>query len=434
MADELDKTIEELEAEVLDELEEANGADAPKKSAGKADPMDKVEGEVQDTGKAVVSPDQKDAPSKKVAATAKEVSGDAQQKGEGKPDAMPAAKGDAKENKPLAAGHVPEGEENLAEMEDEKKEMMMKKEMASMTKAEMMDKMSEMMGKMNSMKKPELMAAYNAMEMAMKKDEMKEPTEEEKSKSEAVEKRVKEIDVKEHVDALMNGEGDLSEEFKRKAATVFEAAVKSKVRDEVSKIEDDYRKDLDENINANKDELTTKVDTYLNYVCEEWTKENELAIERGLKGEIAEDFISGLKQLFEDHYIDVPNEKYDVLEAQSEKISQLEAKLNEAIEKNVSMKTDNAKLVREQVISEMSSDLAETEIEKFKSLTEDVDFEDEDSYKEKLGTLKENYFPKQKTVVAETVDNVETGNAQDIDVSNSMTAYMSAIGRVAKGQ
>ena len=438
MADELDKTIEELEAEVLDELEEANGADAPKKSAGKADPMDKVKGEVQDTGKAVVSPDQKDAPAKKVAAAAKEVSSDAQQKGEGKPDKMPGLKakadGTGGQSKSLAAGHVPEGEESLAEMEDDDKKEMMNKEMAKMTKSEMMDKMSEMMGKMNSMKKPELMAAYNAMEMAMKKDEMKEPTEEEKSKSEAVEKRVKDIDVKEHVDALMNGEGDLSEEFKRKAATVFEAAVKSKVRDEVSRIEDDYRKDLDENINANKDELTEKVDTYLNYVCEEWTKENELAIERGLKGEIAEDFISGLKQLFEDHYIDVPNEKYDVLEAQSEKISQLEAKLSETIEKNVSMKSNNAQLVREQVISEMSTDLAETEIEKFKSLTEDVDFTDEDSYKEKLETLKENYFPKVKTVVAETVDNVETGNAQDIDVSNSMTAYMSAIGRVAKSQ
>ena len=433
MADELDKTIEELEAEVLDELEEANGADAPKKNAGKAETMDKIEGDgatapTQDTGKAVVSPDQKDAPAKKVAAAAKEVSGDAQQKGEGKPDAMPAAKGDAKENKPLAAGHVPEGEENLEEMQ---KQEMMKKEMKGMTK-EMMKQ--EMAKKMGEMKKDDLMAAYDAMmnKEMMAKDE--EPTDEEKAKSEAVEKRVKEIDVKEHVDALMNGEGDLSEEFKRKAATVFEAAVKSKVRDEVSRIEDDYRKELDENINANKYELTTKVDTYLNYVCEEWTKENELAIERGLKGEIAEDFISGLKQLFEDHYIDVPNEKYDVLEAQSEKISQLEAKLNEAIEKNVSMKTDNAKLVREQVISEMSSDLAETEIEKFKSLTEDVDFEDEASYKEKLETLKENYFPKQKTVVAETVDNVETGNAQDIDVSNSMTAYMSAIGRVAKGQ
>jgi hypothetical protein len=293
----------------------------------------------------------------------------------------------------------------------------------------MKDVIANGMGKMNKVKLEKLYAAFTSPE-----EEEDEPTEEEKEKSEAVEKRVKDIDVKEHVDALMNGEGDLSEEFKRKAATVFEAAVKSKVRDEVSRIEDDYRKDLDENINTNKDELTEKVDTYLNYVCEEWTKENELAIERGLKGEIAEDFISGLKQLFEDHYIDIPNEKYDVLEAQSEKISQLEAKLNEAIERNVSMKTNNAQLVREQVISEMSSDLAETEIEKFKSLTEDIDFADEDSYREKLETLKENYFPKQKTVMAETVDNVETGNAQDIDVSNSMTAYMSAIGRVAKGQ
>ena len=419
MADELDKTIEELEAEVLDELEEANGADAPKKSAGKAEPMDKVEGEVQDTGKPVVSPDQKDSPAKKVAAKAKEVSSDAQQKGEGKPDKMdkPKAKADGTgaTSKSLAAGHVPEGEDL-----SEKK---------SMTKEQIKDVIANGMGKMNKVKLEKLYAAFTSPE-----EEEDEPTEEEKEKSEAVEKRVKDIDVKEHVDALMNGEGDLSEEFKRKAATVFEAAVKSKVRDEVSRIEDDYRKDLDENINTNKDELTEKVDTYLNYVCEEWTKENELAIERGLKGEIAEDFISGLKQLFEDHYIDIPNEKYDVLEAQSEKISQLEAKLNEAIERNVSMKTNNAQLVREQVISEMSTDLAETEIEKFKSLTEDVDFADEASYREKLETLKENYFPKVKTVVAETVDNVETGNAQDIDVSNSMTAYMSAIGRVAKGQ
>jgi hypothetical protein len=419
MADELDKTIEELEAEVLDELEEANGADAPMKSAGKADPMDKVEGEVQDTGKPVVSPDQKDSPAKKVAAKAKEVSSDAQQKGEGKPDKMdkPKAKADGTgaTSKSLAAGHVPEGEDL-----SEKK---------SMTKEQIKDVIANGMGKMNKVKLEKLYAAFTSPD-----EEEEEPTEEEKDKAEAVEKRVKDIDVKEHVDALMNGEGDLSEEFKRKAATVFEAAVKSKVRDEVSRIEDDYRKDLDENINTNKDELTEKVDTYLNYVCEEWTKENELAIERGLKGEIAEDFISGLKQLFEDHYIDIPNEKYDVLEAQSEKISQLEAKLNEAIERNVSMKTNNAQLVREQVISEMSTDLAETEIEKFKSLTEDIDFADEASYREKLETLKENYFPKQKTVVAETVDNVETGNAQDIDVSNSMTAYMSAIGRVAKGQ
>ena len=151
--------------------------------------------------------------------------------------------------------------------------------------------------------------------------------------NEAIEKRLETVDVSEHVDALMNGEGDLSEEFKRKAATVFEAAVKSKIRDEVVRIEEEYKSELDESIEETKEELSEKVDTYLNYVVEEWMKENELAVERGLKGEIAEDFISGLKTLFEDHYVDVPDEKYDVLEAQSEKITELEGKLDEAISK-----------------------------------------------------------------------------------------------------
>jgi len=240
---------------------------------------------------------------------------------------------------------------------------------------------------------------------------------------------LKSIDVSEHVNALMNGEGDLSEEFKRKAATVFEAAVKSKVRSEVERMEDEYKSELEENINATKEELTEKVDSYMNYVVEEWMKENELAIERGLKGEIAEDFISGLKQLFEDHYVDVPDEKYDVLEAQSEKISELENRINEMMEEQIQTKTQNAILVKEQVMSETTSDLAETEIEKFKSLIEDVDFTTEESYREKLGTLKESYFPKSAPVVTEAIDDVETGIAQDIDTSDSMAAYMSAIGR-----
>jgi hypothetical protein len=160
-------------------------------------------------------------------------------------------------------------------------------------------------------------------------------------------------------------------------------------------------------------------------------KENELAIERGLKGEIAEDFISGLKQLFEDHYVDVPDEKYDVLEAQSDKISELESKLNEAIEQSVQLKKNNAGLVKEQVVSEVSSDLADTEIEKFKSLIEDVDYSDEESYREKLSTLKESYFPNADStlLVTETIDDVETGTAQDVDTSSSMAAYMTAIGR-----
>jgi len=410
MANELDKTIEELEAEVLDELEEANGADAPMKSAAPAEKV-KMEKDYEDTGKAVVDPEQKDAPAKKVAAKAKEVSGDAAQKGEGPPDKM----------QKLAAGDQVESEgEDLSEGEHEDK-----MEMAKMTKEMMVNAMYEMM---KGKKKVDLAAMYNGMKKASE-GAHEEVDEKAKAKAEAVETRLKSIDVAEHVEALMTGEGDLSEEFKRKAATVFEAAVKSKVRSEVERMEEEYTTELEENITTTKEELAEKVDTYLNYVVEEWMKENELSIERGLKGEIAEDFISGLKQLFEDHYVDVPDEKYDVLEAQSEKISELEAKLNEAIEQSVQMKKSNASLVKEQVVSEVTSDLADTEIEKFKSLIEDVDYSDEESYREKLGTLKESYFPKNAPVVSETIDDVDTGTAQDVSSDDSMSAYMTAIGR-----
>ena len=419
MANELDKTIEELEAEVLNELEEANGQDAPKKSAAPADKIDTSKADYEDTGAPVVSPNQKDSAAKKLAAKAKEISGDAQQKGEGAPDKMDTPNdGMAKVAKSLAAGdQVDHDGDDLAEME--------KMEMAKMTKEMMVNAMYEMM---KGKKKTDLQAMYSGMQKATEMAD-KDMDEESKAKSEAVETRLKTIDVSEHVEALMTGEGDLSEEFKRKAATVFEAAVKSKVRSEVERMEEDYKTELEENINTTKGELTEKVDTYLNYVVEEWMKENELAIERGLKGEIAEDFISGLKQLFEDHYVDVPDEKYDVLEAQSDKISELEAKLNEAIEQSVQMKKSNAGLVKEQVVSEVTTDLADTEIEKFKSLIEDVDYSDEESYRDKLGTLKESYFPKNAPVVTETIDDVETGTAQDVDNSDSMQAYMTAIGR-----
>jgi len=420
MANELDKTIEELEAEVLSELEEANGADAPMKSAGKPDKMDKAEGEVQDTGKAVVEPTQGEAPAKKVAAAAKQITGDAAQKSAGKADSMDKPNdAEKKAAKPLAAGFEAEGDEVIAEMDHPKKE--------NMTKDKMINAMKDMMMGMHKEKKDVIQATYDKM-MAAYGEGAHEETEEEKAKSEAVENRLKSIDVSEHLEALISGEGDLSEDFKRKAATVFEAAVKSKVRSEVERMEDEYKSELEENINTTKEELTEKVDSYMNYVVEEWMKENELAIERGLKGEIAEDFISGLKQLFEDHYVDVPDEKYDVLEAQSEKISELEGRINEMMEEQIQSKSVNSKLVKEQVVSEVTTDLAETEIEKFKSLIEDVDFSSEESYREKLGTLKESYFPKTQ-VLTETLDDVETGIAQDIDTSDSMAAYMSAIGR-----
>ena len=424
MADQLDKTIEELEAEVLGELEEANGADAPMKNAAKAEKQEAVPSDGV-TGKADVGgakPEAKvekgadedrgeKAIGKKAAAQSKEVSGDAQQKGEGKPDAMPVAKGDAKDNKPLAAGDENvQGEEEIVEM----------------TKMEMKDKMINAMASMNKEKMEKLMAMYNKM------DEM-DMDEAQKEKSEKVEKRVADIDVKEHVDALMNDENsELTDEFKKKAATVFEAAVKSKVREEVERLEEEYKNELTSEINETKEDLSEKFDNYLNYVVEEWMKENTLAIERGLKGEIAEDFISGLKQLFEDHYVDVPDEKYDVLEAQSDKISKLEGKLDETIQKVVETKEQNAQLVREKVISESVSDLAETEIEKFQSLVREVDFTDEASFREKIDTLKESYFPRTKVEMKETIDDVETGTVKDIDTSDAMNVYMTAIGRSVK--
>ena len=423
MANELDKTIEELEAEVLDELEEANGQDAPMQSAGKADKMDSIPGEVQDTGNPVVSPDQKDAAAKKIAAKAKKVSGDASQKSAGKSDSMDKPNdGEGKAAKSLAAGFEADGEEELSEMDKEMPET----EKMPNTKGGMIN---AMMDKMNGKSKKEMQMSYNNVMKSLDTNYDKEESEDDKMKKEAVENRLKSIDVSEHLEALISGEGDLSEEFKRKAATVFEAAVKSKVRSEVERMEDEYKSELEENINATKEGLTEKVDTYLNYVVEEWMKENELAIERGLKGEIAEDFISGLKTLFEDHYVDVPDEKYDVLEAQSEKISELEGRINEMMEEQIQSKSVNATLVKEQVLSALSSDLAETEIEKFKSLIEDVDFSSEESYHQKLSTLKESYFPKTSQVLTETLDDVETGIAQDIDTSDSMAAYMSAIGR-----
>ena len=358
---ELEQTIEELEAEVLAELEEASDPKSGAAPAAKAEKVDAVTpgGKVDDIGGADpeakvekgADEDRTDkAIGKKAAAAAKEVGGDAQQKGEGKPD----------KPEKLAAGFEAEGDEVIAEA-------------APKTKTAMLQAMND---KMASMKAGDLKSQYETIMSAMDHEEV-EPTEEEKVKAEAVEARIKDIDVKEDVQALMSADDSLSEDFKIKAATIFEAAVKSKVRSEIERIHEVVLDEKTEEIDVFKSELTEKVDTYLNYVVEEWTKENELAIERGLKGEIAEDFISGLKQLFEDHYIDVPDEKYDVLEAQSEKIAELEEKVNNVMEQNIALTSVKSGLVREQVVSEACEDLTNTEIEKFKSLTEDVDFADE---------------------------------------------------------
>ena len=430
MSDELEKTIEELEAEVLAELEEAE--DPTKKGAAPAEKADKLDGktpggEVDDLGKPVVDPDQKDAPAKKAAAKAKETSGDAAQKGEGSPDKPETVKGTSDEKKLKPGAGKNAGPEKLAAGDDTDHDGEELSE-APKTKA-------DHLAFFEKMKATELKNMYAGYQSSLDEAENAETEEElkklENAKAE-IEEKIKNISVKEDVEALVAGE-DLSEEFKEKAATIFEAAVKSKIRSEVERMSKDYHDTKEQEIDTFKEELTEKVDTYLNYVVEEWTKENELAIERGLKGEIAEDFISGLKQLFEDHYIDVPDEKYDVLEAQSEKISELEEKLNETIQKNVELNNSTNNLVREQVISEVSEDLADTEIEKFKDLTKDVEFGDEESFRDKLDVLKESYFPKMQTLTStRTFDDEDGSTAQDVDTTDTMGKYMSAISRNQK--
>ena len=401
--DELDKTIEELEAEILAELDEANGQDAPKQGAAAAEKSEKLKGstpggEVVDTGKPVVDPEQKDAPAKKSAAKAKEISGQAPQKGEGSPD---------KPEKLAAGDELDHDGEELDET----------------SKQEMIERIVK---KMEGMSAKELAAM---VDLDAENDDESD-VEEARLKKEEIEEKIRSINVKEDVAALVSGEG-LSEEFQEKAATIFEAAVKSKIRSEIVRMEEDYRKQLGESIEEQKEELASKADDYLQYVVEEWMKENELAIERGLKGEIAEDFIAGLKQLFEDHYIDVPDEKYDVLESQSEKITELEGRLNEMMEENIEKKKVVESLTRENVIVEVSDDLAETEEEKFKELVEDVEYTDEQSFRNKLATLKESYFPKTGGDETFVIDDEHSEIAQDIDATATIKSYMSAISKSA---
>ena len=447
MANELDKTIEELEAEVLAELEEANGADAPKKGAMKAEPMDKAKGEVQDTGKAVVEPDSAEAPVKKVVAKAKEVSGDPAQKGEGKPEAKPKLKEEEEkkdekkeslDSKDSKEEDKEETKEEVVDIEEMQGQMM--KAMKSMKKDEMSELYASYMKASLNKTKDEMfkemsdgMKKLNAMKMQEMMNKMSKKSEEQNIEKDAkTEERLKSVDVKEHVDALLNSDSNLSEDFKSKAATIFETAVKSKIRSEIKRLEDEYASELIEAQTENRNSLTEKVDNYLNYVVEEWMKENELALERGLKGEIAEDFISGLKTLFEDHYIDVPNEKYNVLEDQADKISKLEKKLEETIQQVVEAKESNSSLIKEKVMNDVSSDLTDTEIEKFQTLAKDVEYSNEEGYAEKLNTIKESYFPRQKTETQSIDHEVETGTAvQDITEGSPMAKYINAIGKTA---
>jgi hypothetical protein len=240
------------------------------------------------------------------------------------------------------------------------------------------------------------------------------------------------VDVSEDVAALTNGE-DLSEEFKTKAATIFEAAVITRVKAEVTKLQEEFDNQLAEQVEEIKEGLVDKVDGYLNYVVEQWIAQNEIALESGMKSEILESFVQGLKGVFEEHYIDVPEEKFDVLGDMQEKLEQLESKLNETVATNVDLTKQINEQKRIASVIEAADGLADTDVEKFKGLAEELTYEDADSFKKKLQTIRENYFTNKSTSLVESVvtdSPVITEEYKAVDPM--MKSYLSVLNSIKK--
>lgn len=241
--------------------------------------------------------------------------------------------------------------------------------------------------------------------------------------------------VKEDMDALFNGE-ELTEEFRVKAETIFEAAVLTRVKEEVARIEAEFESKLAGQVEKNTEGLVEQVDGYLGYIAEQWMAQNEIALERGIKSEILESFVAGMKSLFEEHYIDVPEEKYDVLGDMEDHISDLEAKLNEQVSANIELSKTIAEAKRSEIVKSLSEGLTDTENEKFLGLVEELGYEDATTFKAKVKTIRENYFTNKQNTIVESVvtdapvEMITEQKKQQIDPA--MTAYLSALNKITK--
>ena len=282
----------------------------------------------------------------------------------------------------------------------------------------------------DSMKSVKEEAEEEAEELLEAKHKEEKEEEEEEDKEEMKMKK-EEYDIEEDVNALLGGE-ELSEGFKEKAKTIFEAAINAKVATIKEEIEQAYAAALVEEVEEIKLQLAERVDSYLEYVSEEWFSANELAIEHGLKTEMTESFLAGMKGLFEDHYVSIPEDKYDVLESMVEKLDEMEEKLNEQIERNISLNKRLAESVADGILDQVSEGLAATQKEKLASLSESVEFESEIQYREKLEMLKESYFSAQKTPKAQTETLSEGVDSASESVSGTMAAYLRTLQQVAK--
>ena len=462
-------------------------ADLPKKNAAPAEPAKSLQATVQQVmNKAITSPTDAKVD---FAQGVNHITGDPQQKSAGAADPMPTLKAEKeadKDKETMAAAYEADEKkdkekEDMKEVADkEKKEMMVKssKEKEDMKEGELpaglkkyLDKKNDKSEEKEDEKKDVKEVADKEKEMKKevadkeKKDDMKEVADKEKEMmkaskdkedmkevadkedekkkevSEVADKekeakkemmtakdKVKNMDMKEDVAALTEGE-ELSEEFKQKAATVFEAAVKAKLVEEIENLEGEYETKVNEKVSEVKEEIVDKVDAYLNYVVEEWMKENELAIEKGLRNEITEDFIGGLKSLFESHYINVPQEKYDVIESQAAEIEKLKEEVNQTIEKNVELNQKVSENARQEIINDVSSDLAATEAEKLGKLAESIEYKDAESFRKGVETLKNSYYPTKEA--SDNESNEVAANAGS-DLSESMAAYTAAISKSKK--
>jgi hypothetical protein len=338
--------------------------------------------------------------------------------------------GDEEEEEPEG-----EGDEEEPEEEDEEKKVK-KEEVVPKTKNGMLKSVYE---KLNSLKKDQLAAQYETILKATElvKEEQEEDDKEEKVESKRTKAAIKaedlNIDVKDDVEALVQGEDGLTEEFKKKASTIFEAAVHAKVVEEVNNKLKEIDGETAKEGEVFQKELTEKVDGYLTYVVEEWMSENELAIERGIRSELVEDFMSGLKTLFTEHYIDIPEEKVDMVDDLFTKVEDLETSLDEEINRGVDLQKELAQFKKDDALKQTTKDLADTDSEKIEKLAEGIEFENTEQYIEKLNVLKESYFPKSEAVTSEITETDETIEISEEEsperVDDNMKQYTSAIKR-----
>lgn len=298
-----------------------------------------------------------------------------------------------------------------------------KASIAPKTKAGMI---SAMVTHMQAMSKMDMQNMYNSYHKTESVEETDEVIAEE-----SVEK-VDAVDTaKAELDTLVNNEATLSEEFKEKTAVIFEAAVKSKLSEEIDRLEAQYKEELEEEVSSTKSELVEKVDSYLNYVVENWIKENEIAIENGLRTEIAEGFMDKLKDLFTESYIQVPESKVDLVDELAEQVEELETKLNETTQKVIDQSGEIEEMTKDRIINESASDLADTQVEKLKSLVNDLDFEDAEKYAEKVKTIKEAHFSQETGSSEESPVIEEDGHDEVMETSPNMDKYITALQKTA---